>query len=259
MFLADFHVHSNFSDGRHPIPEVIDLFGRQGFGAIAITDHLCESNSFLGKASAYLGCSLTPASFPLYIEILKSEAERAWDQYRMVVLPGVELTKNSLSNHRSAHVLGIGITSLVDANLDIPEQCSAIRESGGLSVAAHPVWTRKWEKQTFHLWDRKDELAECFDVWEVASGPYIFEEVKHSKLKKIASSDLHVKRQMTSWKTVMDCERHPEAILGAIRRQEISFRFYQEPQGENEPIPFYPMVSSHYPDRMGNGLFAPAI
>ena len=45
---------------------------------------------------------------------------------------------------------------------------------------------------------------------------------------KIASSDLHVARQMTSWKTVLDCERHPEAILDAIRKQKLSFSFYED-------------------------------
>lgn len=228
MFLADFHVHSNFSDGRHTIPEVVDLFGQRGFGAIAFTDHICEDHTVIGKASAYLGCSLTPATFPLYVEILRSEAERAREQYGMIVLTGFELSKNSVSNHRSAHVLGIGLTQFVSATLDIAEQAKAIREAGGISVAAHPVWTRKIEKQTYHLWNRRRELAQVFDAWEVASGPYLFPEVKEAGLPLLASSDLHHKRQMTSWKTVLECERHPEAILRAVRRQEVDFRFYRE-------------------------------
>lgn len=105
MFLADFHIHSTFSDGKLAIPEIVDLYGSLGFGAIAITDHLCENATLIGKASAYLRCTLTEASFPLYRELLKTEAERAWDQYRMVVIPGVELTKNSVSNHRSVQIL----------------------------------------------------------------------------------------------------------------------------------------------------------
>ncbi len=229
MFLADFHVHSNFSDGRHSIPEIVDYFGRLKFGAVAFTDHLCEDTSMLGKASAYLGCTLTPANFPLYLEILKSEGERAWDQYKMVVIPGVELTRNSLSNHRSAHVLGLGVRKWISANEDIPEQCQSIRRAGGLSIAAHPVWTRKMEKQTYQIWSRRHELHECFDAWEVASGPYLFEEVSQSSLPKIASSDLHQKRQMTSWKTLLRCERKEEAILEAIRQQKVDFQYYEAP------------------------------
>src|SRR4051812_14245648 len=103
MILADLHIHSTFSDGKLTIPELVDLYGSLKFGAIAITDHLCEENSWLGRAAHSIGHTLTPATYPLYIEILKSEAQRAWDQYRMLVIPGFELSKNSISNHRSAH------------------------------------------------------------------------------------------------------------------------------------------------------------
>jgi predicted metal-dependent phosphoesterase TrpH len=228
MFLADFHLHSNFSDGKLSIPELVDLFGQRGFGAIAITDHLCDNRTVIGKAAAYLGRTLTPAVFPLYREILRSEAERALRKYRMVVIPGFELTQNSISNHRSAHVLGLGVDRFIAADDDVTELARKIRDSGGLSIAAHPVSTRKIEKQTYHLWDRRHELASAFDAWEVASGPYLFSEVLVSKLPKIASSDLHVPRQVTSWKTVLHCERHQAAILDAIRRQQISFHFWQD-------------------------------
>ena len=252
MFLADFHVHSNFSDGRHPIPELVDYFGSLGFGAIAITDHLCENQSVVGKASAYLGCTLTPASFPLYLEILKTEAERAWDKYRMVVIPGVELTKNSLLNHRSAHILALGTRQWISANPDLPEICSSIKGAGGLSVAAHPVWTRKMEKQTYEIWDRREELAGSFDAWEVASGPYLFEEVRRTKLPKIASSDLHVKKQMTSWKTLLQCERKEEAILEAIRRQEIDFRYYEAPHELDVRHAVLPLGPGHRSGHLGD-------
>lgn len=228
MFIADFHVHSNFSDGKLPIPQVVDIYGKRGFGAIAITDHLCETGSFLGKASAYLGCSLTPATLPLYREILHSEAERAWRQYRMVVIPGLELTKNSVLNHRSTHILALGITSGVSANGDAVDIINQIREAGGVSVAAHPVWTRYIEKQTYHLWDRRNELAFHFDAWEVASGPFIFEEVQKSGLPMIASSDFHKPEHMRSWKTVLNCERKAEAILECIRKQQLDFHYYPE-------------------------------
>src|SRR5581483_8592077 len=138
-----------------------------------------------------------------YLEILKSEAMRAWELYRMVVIPGFELTKNSVSNHRSAHILGLGVTDFLRADGDAIDLARAIRGQGGLAVAAHPVSTRKIEKQTYHLWDRRCELAEEFDAWEVASGPYLFDEVAETCLPKIASSDLHVPKQVTSWKTVL--------------------------------------------------------
>ncbi len=226
MFLADFHVHSTFSDGKLSIPQLVDLYGKHGFGAIAVTDHLCEENTVIGKAAVYIGCSLTRATYPRYLEILAAEAERAWQQYQMVVIPGVELTKNTVFNHRSAHVLGLGITEFISADGDVRDLTRAIRTQGGISIAAHPVWTRRLEKQTYYLWDRKEELTPDFDAWEVASGPHFFHEVVRANLPKIASSDLHVPKQMKSWKTVLSCQKNQSAILDSIRRQKIDFRYF---------------------------------
>jgi predicted metal-dependent phosphoesterase TrpH len=228
MFLADFHMHTNMSDGKLSLHELVDLYGERGFGAIAITDHLCEQVSVLGRASRYLGYSLTEATFPDYIAQIEEEAERAWHQYRMLVLPGFEITKNSFSNHRSAHLLALGVSEFINPNLDIPDLCREIRAKGGLAIAAHPVSTRKMEKQTYHLWDRRHELAAEFDAWEVASGPEIFTEVLHSGLPMIANSDLHLSKQMSSWKNIFHCEREREAIFQAIRKQELQFHFYQD-------------------------------
>ena len=233
--MADFHIHSTFSDGKLSIPELIDLYGAQGFGAIAITDHVGEEKSIIGRAAGHLGLSLTRATFPLYMEILKSEAERAWDEYQMVVIPGVELSKNSISNRRSAHILALGINDYISADGGISEITSAIRNMGALAVAAHPVSSGKIEKQTFHLWDHREELRQCFDAWEVASGSIWFEEVAESGLPLIASSDFHSLKHMSSWKTVLDCNLNCEAILRDIKLQNLSYRFYRQPEESHAP------------------------
>lgn len=239
MFLADFHIHSTFSDGKLTIPEIVDLYGQRGFGAIAITDHLCEERTLIGLAARFLQRTLTPATFPLYQNIIRSEAVRAWDQYRMVVIPGVELTQNTVRNSRSAHVLGLGVTEYIGAEPDAKDLARAIRAQGGLAIAAHPVNTQKREKQTYHLWDRREELRTEFDAWEVASGPHLFEEVLRSDLPRIASSDLHHPKQIRSWKTGLACERTQEAIFASIRSQKISFHFYEEDLIHGFPYPVH--------------------
>ncbi|NJL25919.1 MAG: hypothetical protein HC902_12625 [Calothrix sp. SM1_5_4] len=228
MFIADLHVHSRFSDGQMTIPQLVDFYGSRGFGCIAVTDHICERRTLLGLAARYLNLTLDEDTFPAYLQTLEEERERAWRRYRMVVLPGFEISKNSLSNHRSAHILGLGVTEFVAAEGEIVDITRAIRAQGALTVAAHPVPTGKSELQTLHLWNRRDELAQEFDAWEVASGDTLFEDVRRSGLPMLANSDLHHARQIHSWKTVFDCERHPEAILDAIRDQRLSFRFYEE-------------------------------
>lgn len=229
MFLGDFHLHSTWSDGRLSLKELVDLYGQNGFGAIAITDHLCESQSFLGKTAHWLNRSLNEQHFQCYLESIQLEAERAWELYRMVVVPGIEITKNALASNRSAHILALGISQWIDPDQDVMDILEDIRSQGALSVAAHPVDTRKLEPQTRYLWSRREELGRAFDAWEVASGPIIFDEVLHSGLPLLANSDLHVRSQLSSWKTALSCERHPEAILSAIRQQNLEFKFFHAP------------------------------
>jgi hypothetical protein len=228
MFLADFHIHSTFSDGKLTVAELVDLYGTRGFGAIAITDHLCEERTWLGKAARRIGNTLIPQTFGNYLETLAEQAERAWRLYRLVVLPGFELTKNHFFNDRSAHVVALGVRGYLQADNSPARLARSIRDQGGLAVAAHPVPTRRLEKQTYQLWSRRHELSKEFDAWEVASGSHLFPEVLESGLPLIASSDLHVARQLSSWKTTLDCERHPEAILEAIRRQRLGVAFFRD-------------------------------
>jgi len=227
VFIADLHMHSDFSDGKLSIAELVDLHGKRGFGAIAITDHLCEQTHWIGKLARYVGRTLTPRTLPQYLETIARESRRAWNRYRMVVIPGFEYTKNSLDDHRSSHVLGLGVTDWISPDLPPTELARAIRSRGGIAIAAHPVYTRKAEKQSYHLWDNREALRREFDAWEMASGPHLFDEVLRSGLPMIANSDMHRPEQIRSWKTIFKCERDSAAILEAIRKQELEFAFYE--------------------------------
>ncbi|MBI3555487.1 MAG: hypothetical protein HY074_04410, partial [Deltaproteobacteria bacterium] len=208
--------HSSFSDGKLAIPEIVDLYGSKGFGAIAITDHLCETNTLFGKAAVYMNRTLTPAVFPIYMEILKSEAKRAMKKYGMVVLPGFELTKSPELNHRSARLLGLGVSQFLSANADIVQLCRDIRAQGGVAIA------------TETLWAQRAEIAGEVDAWEAAAGRKLSEEILESGLPKVASSGLHSSKHLSSWKTAFFCEKNPQAILKAIRDQELRLFFYDE-------------------------------
>ncbi len=231
MILADLHVHSSFSDGKMTIPELVDFYGTRGFGCIAITDHICEQKSFLGFAAGALKFTLSRESFPRYLELIQSESERAWATYGLRLIPGYELSKNSWSNQRSAHIIGLGVSKWLAAELDILEMTRGLREQGALSIAAHPVHTGLFEPQTLHLWSRREELQNEFDAWEVASGRTYFEDVHQSGLPMIATSDLHHPKQISSWKTLLKVrsdERSTDAILEAIREQKLEFGYWND-------------------------------
>lgn len=226
--LADLHIHSTFSDGKLSIPEIIDFYGARGFKIIAITDHLCEEETFLGKASLFLNKTLSKDTFKEYLNIIKIEGLRALKQYGMLVIAGVELTKNSLSFHRSAHILALGVTDYIAADGTITELIAKIKSQGALAIAAHPVSTKKVEHQTYHLWDLRDEFKDHFDAWEVASGPHLFEEVMNSGLPLIANSDFHHEKHIRSWKSLLRCELTFDSVKEAIKSQQVEFTFYEE-------------------------------
>lgn len=228
MMLTDLHIHSTYSDGKLTIAEIVDFFGVRGFKIIAITDHLCEENTFLGKASNLLKKTLTRDTFSQYMEEIKIEGNRAMNQYGMMVIAGVELTKNSINFHKSAHIIALGIKEYINADGAVIDLIKRIKNQDALAIAAHPVSTKYFEHQTYQLWDNRVELAGLFDAWEVASGPFLFNEVMESGLPLIANSDFHHPKQIRSWKTLIRCELNFESFKQAIKNQDIQFTFFEE-------------------------------
>lgn len=226
MFMADFHLHTTYSDGVLSMRELVDLMGRTGHGAIAITDHLCEEEKFLGKAAHLLSKSLNQENFQDYLAEIAYEKERAWNLYRMLVIPGVEITKNSFSHKNSAHILALDIHEYINPDLPIREIVKAIKTQGGLAIAAHPVHTGHIESQTYQLWDSREELREDFDAWEVASGRKLFHKVLSSGLPILANSDFHKPSQVESWKTHFSCDREIPEIKKSIRLQDFSIKYF---------------------------------
>jgi histidinol phosphatase-like PHP family hydrolase len=78
MLLCDFHIHTTYSDGILPLPEVVDMFGRSGHDVIAITDHVVNRDNGLGKIAHRIKHSLNPESWKRYAEEVDREADRAW-------------------------------------------------------------------------------------------------------------------------------------------------------------------------------------
>jgi PHP family Zn ribbon phosphoesterase len=227
MKLCDLHIHSSFSDGKLSIAEIVDFYGMKGFSIIAVTDHFCEETSFLGQAANYLEKTVTRKTLPEYFKTLEKESKRAWMKYGMLLLPGLEFTKNSLSFSRSSHILTIGIDQYISPDQPVEDLLIKLKANNYLTIAAHPVLTKKFEHQTLHLWDQRDYFSKYFDAWEVASGPYLFEEVLNSGLPMIASSDFHHPKHIRSWKSWIDCELDFCSLKQAINEQKLEFTFFE--------------------------------
>ena len=132
MLLCDFHIHTTYSDGALPLPEVVDLFGRSGHDVIAITDHIVNRDNGLGRIAHAIRRSLDPESWKRYAEELAREAERAWRTYGMLVLPGAEMTRNTINRNTSVHILALGLADFLPADGDPLEVLREIRRRGAV-------------------------------------------------------------------------------------------------------------------------------
>jgi len=101
----DLHVHTKASgDSFIELKDAVKTAEKIGLDGFAITDHDTIENALLG---------------------MKEKKE-------IVVLPGIEVTA------REGHILGIGLTDMVQKNLSAKEAVKKIRELGGVAIVPHP-------------------------------------------------------------------------------------------------------------------------
>ena len=230
MLLCDFHIHSNYSDGKLSVPEIIDFYGEHGFDCICITDHLADPKRLIGKLSELANLTLGQEQVEEYFAVIERERQRAWRRYKMLVMTGIEFNKDGYTRKTSAHLLGIDLKSPIDASRDIPELIAEIHSQGGLAVASHPhIMKSEWGKNTLYFWENQEKYAPLLDAWEIANRNNIFNDVGLKRLPFIANSDFHKPKHIYSWKTLIYCEKDPEAIKDCVRRNEhIALTLYRD-------------------------------
>jgi hypothetical protein len=230
ILMVDLHTHTIFSDGRLTLRELVDFYGRRGFDAISVTDHLVDPRRLMGRLAGLTGLVLTPADLPEYFQILREERNRAWAKYRMILFPGLEFNHDGLTAKRSAHLLGVDLKEPIDPALSLKEICQRIREQGGLTIAAHPHhMSSAWGKDTLYLWERQEEYRPLIDAWEIGNRDDLFNPVGLKRMPFLAGSDFHKPKHLISWKTLLFCEKDPEAIKNCIRQnRDVSITLYRD-------------------------------
>jgi UDP-N-acetylglucosamine:LPS N-acetylglucosamine transferase/predicted metal-dependent phosphoesterase TrpH len=230
MLLCDFHIHSNYSDGKLSVPEIIDFYGEHGFDCICITDHLADPKRLIGKLSELANFTLGQEQIEEYFAVIERERQRAWRRYKMLVLTGIEFNKDGYTRKTSAHLLGIDLKAPINASLEIPELIAQIHAQGGLAVASHPhIMKSEWGKNTLYFWENQAKYAPLLDAWEIANRNNIFNDVGLKRLPFIANSDFHKPKHIYSWKTLIYCEKNAEAIKDCVRRNEhVAITLYRD-------------------------------
>ncbi len=224
FLLCDFHVHTQWSDGRLPLREVIDLYGRTGrFDVIAITDHILMKRDLLARVGRIgtLGrraFGVREDAFDDYLAEIHYEAARARREYDMLVVPGAEVTQNQLRSKRNAHIIALDIKQYISADQSPNAILAEIRRQGAVSIACHPHHrtTRRIEISTCYLWDHRKELSDLVDVWEAANRDDLFSVTSLKHFPYVASSDFHKPKHLYSWKTLLRCEKTWPAVRRAL-------------------------------------------
>ncbi|HTX21728.1 MAG TPA: PHP domain-containing protein [Candidatus Aquilonibacter sp.] len=230
MLLCDFHIHTNYSDGKLSVPEIIDFYGERGFDCICITDHLADPKRLIGKLSELTNMTLAQDQVGEYFAVIERERQRAWRRYKMLVMTGIEFNKDGYTRKTSAHLLGIDLKSPISAALDIPEIIAKIHEQGALAVASHPhIMKSEWGRNTLYFWENQEQYAPLLDAWEIANRNNIFNDVGLKRLPFIANSDFHKPKHIYSWKTLIYAEKDAEAIKECVRRNEhVAITLYRD-------------------------------
>jgi hypothetical protein len=221
MLLCDFHIHTKYSDGSVELRRTVDLFGQAGFDVIAITDHVVSGDNSFGTLARRFRYSVTEDNFADYMSHVGQEAIRAWDKYEMLVIPGVEITKNHFSSDKSAHILILNIKEFIPACWDYEKIFLEAKKQDALIIACHPHYSSDMVvRDTLFLWENREKYAKYIDAWEIANRDDVFNVIGLKKYPYIANSDFHRVRHIYSWKTLLNCGKNIESVKNCIRHNK---------------------------------------
>jgi signal transduction histidine kinase/predicted metal-dependent phosphoesterase TrpH len=229
--LTDLHIHTTFSDGTIPIEEVVEIYGEAGFDAIAITDHLFDTQSPRSLELYDEGKSIKDLKG--YFHKIEEVSRWAKESYDLLVIPGLEVC-NLLEDY---HILGIDLKEAVNPNQNAEGVIKEIHRQGGLAVASHPHLKLSYfmqgdnisiQRHPLHLWKHRERYSQKLDAWEIANGEDLFTVVSLEHLAFVANSDFHERHHLTSWKSLIHAEKEKEALKWAILQRKLSLFFFNE-------------------------------
>ncbi len=220
MLLCDFHIHTRYSDGTVDLRRAVDLFGQAGFDVIAITDHVVNGDNTIGRLAHKLKFSVREQNFDEYMNSISLEAKRAWDKYGMLVIPGVEISKNHLTTDKSAHFLLLDIKEFIPACWGYEKIFLHAKLQEALIIACHPHYMSDMSRDTLFLWNNRERYARYIDAWEIANRDDVFNVISLKKYPYIANSDFHKIRHLYSWKTLLNCDKDIESVKQCIRHNK---------------------------------------
>ncbi len=229
--LTDLHIHTTFSDGTIPIEEVVKIYGEAHFDAIAITDHLFDTQSPRSLELYDEGKSIKDLKG--YFRKIEEVSHWAKEAYDLLVIPGLEIC-NLVEDY---HILGIDLKEAINPNRNADGVIQEIHHQGGLAIASHPHLKLSYfieddkvsiRNHPLHLWKHREKYLDKLDAWEIANREDLFTVVSLEHLPFVANSDFHERHHLAAWKSLILAEKQRESIKQAILQRKLSLFFFNE-------------------------------
>lgn len=216
--LCELHAHTTWSDGALSLEELVDLYGGRGFDVLAVTDHTIRRDD-PWPAENPGGSWVDERNYRDYLEAVQAEAERARSRYDLLVVPGLELTFNDPEPDLAGHAVAIGLRDFVSVDAGLVESMIEARRRGAAIVAAHPHSDMHDNptRTTRRFWREWQLLGGLIDRFELFNRREVFTWVANAGLPAVATGDFHQPEHLTSWKTLLPCEKTEAAVVGYLR------------------------------------------
>jgi len=183
----DLHVHTNWSDSRSSVQQVLEAASRKALDGLAITDH-----NTVGGAQ----------------EALRSAQ-------RLFVIPGEEVET------RQGEILALGVEEPLPPGLEAREAVDGIHGQGGLAVAPHPTVPLLNTLPISLLRSLPLDAVEVFSSITPLAWRYARRNMRLAEdlgLPMVAGSDSHHHGTVGDAYTLIDVDAQGlDAVLGAIK------------------------------------------
>jgi predicted metal-dependent phosphoesterase TrpH len=217
--LCELHAHTQWSDGSLSVAELVDLYGRNGFDVLAVTDHVVRPGA--------TPWSVHSGNYRDYLAEVTEQAERARREYDLLVIPGLELTYDDPDPDLAAHAVAVGCRSFVSVESGIEQALWSARMTEAAVIAAHPYDGALKSSSPIRPTQRfaRDwrELRCLVDRWELFNRYELFAWVAENGLPAVANGDFHVAGHLYGWKTLLPCAKDEGAVTTYLRSNGPAF------------------------------------